>query len=192
MKKGPFSTCIFSLLLLLAACSPETKMSVLQFFFDGVEDPGNDSLDVAEKSQVSDTVFTDSVIAFYENFRSYHEPYKKKECSLCHDQNAVGDIIIGEPELCYSCHPDFNKEFQSLHGPVDAGFCSSCHHPHMSKYESLLLAPDNELCFPCHIKEEVERPKAHKDIGAQICIECHDPHGKNDPHFKRKPIPLER
>jgi len=178
----------------LVACAPASKYRLLSFFFDGVPEPHSDTAVVAgvDLPMILDISQHDSAQVINQTAYFVHEPYRKKECGSCHDQNDVGSLVKLEPALCYMCHDDFNTKFTSLHGPVDGGYCSTCHLPHMSKNEHLLVGPDNDLCFPCHVKEEVERPKAHVDIGDDLCIKCHDPHGTNNPHRLKNMIPLER
>ena len=179
--------------LAFAACAPASRQQVLTFFFDGVPAPEKDSTGEYDTSTIAHQVTeNDSVMKTTISEYYVHEPYRKKQCGACHDANNVGKLIKEESALCYICHQDFNTLFSSLHGPVDAGFCSTCHLPHLSKNKGLLLQPGNELCLPCHVKEEVKRPRAHVDIQEKLCVECHDPHGMSAPHRLKKPIPLER
>lgn len=182
----------FSMIILLLACSPKTRLTTLAFFFDGVPTPVDTSANTALPEPQQSTVGSDSVIVLNQPAGSVHQPYKEKNCMACHDKNNVGELLKEEPTLCYGCHTDFNATFSTLHGPVDAGFCSSCHTPHDSKNEKLLLEPGNDLCFPCHVASEVERPKEHLDIGNERCIHCHDPHGVDKESVTRKAIPVGR
>jgi len=181
-----------SIMILLLACSPESRLATLSFFFDGVPTPADTSANPALPGLQQNTSGTDSAIVFIQLAGSIHEPYKEKNCMACHDKNNVGELLKEEPSLCYGCHTDFNTTFSTLHGPVDAGFCSSCHKSHDSKNEKLLLEPGNDLCYPCHVASEVERPKEHLDIGNERCIHCHDPHGVDKESVIRKAIPVGR
>lgn len=193
MKSGRKITKILLLIAFLSACSPEARLNTLVFFFDGVPAPATDTMvppsDTPAFSFLSEN---DSSPAMQQTMYSYHEPYQEKHCTACHDANAVGSLVQNEPELCYACHQDFNTRYEALHGPVDAGFCSSCHDPHMSRGRSLLISQGNELCSICHQSEEVSQPLEHADIGKELCITCHDPHAKKIFRQKPKPIPLER
>lgn len=180
-----------AILVFMVACAPNSRMNVLSFFFDGVPKPDTSETVQPDRLSVSQQSFSeDTLIQPIASLYTYHKPYQEKKCTSCHDKNAVGILISKEPELCYGCHEDFNKKFSTLHGPVDVGFCSSCHKAHLSKNAGLLVEPGNNLCFPCHIASEVERPKAHIDIDDALCISCHDPHGHNK--IIRKAIPIGR
>ena len=179
--------------IMLMACNPQSRLQTLNFFFDGVPDPVNDSLQsLSPAGQKGDLVENESsTVSEYERY-AYHAPYQDKNCTACHDRNDIGTLVQGEPDLCYGCHLDFNQQYDFLHGPVDAGFCSTCHEPHMSREQYLLTAPGNELCTSCNLEEEVQQPLEHKDIGEDLCISCHDPHGKDEQKRTLKRIPLER
>lgn len=174
--------------LLFTSCSPKAGNKVLTIFFDGV--PTVDTIDeVADETLNISKTLEDSIknIIAENPFLSYHEPYRRKECLSCHDKNAVGNLLQTEPDLCFSCHEDFNTKYKYLHGPVSAGFCSTCHQAHVSKSRKLLLSPGNQLCFPCHTSYEIEQPDTHIKIGDSLCTDCHNPHGENKkPHTKIK------
>lgn len=193
MKVGLKIAKVLLFIALLTACSPEAKLNTLAFFFDGVPVPVTDTMvPPAGTPELPFLAENDSSLAMQQTMYSYHEPYQEKHCTACHDENAVGSLVQNEPELCYACHKDFSADNEALHGPVDAGFCSSCHDPHMSQGKSLLILPGNELCSNCHLSEEVRQPLEHADIGRELCITCHDPHVNKVFRKKPKPIPLER
>lgn len=179
--------------IIVNGCNPAKKHKTLAFFFDGVPAPyadttlRSDSLEVLPVKTLVDT----SGPLVSSLFASNHMPYKESQCTECHDQNDLGKLLRSEPALCYSCHMDFNQQFERLHGPVDVGFCSTCHHPHQSKHEKLLIAGDDELCMSCHSGDRLEETRSHKEIGDQSCMNCHDPHGIVEPPLKPKAIPGE-
>ncbi len=78
-----------------------------------------------------------------------------------------------EPGLCYGCHDKFEKA--NLHTPVDQGMCTSCHDPHASKQEKLLLESKTELCAGCH-EDQAKSENPHGPVAAGECMECHEPH----------------
>jgi len=168
--------------LILATCSPQKRMELLSFFFDGVPRTEKDTIQQQADSIQYLANGTDSLLNLAPAVPSmfYHKPYLEKKCMDCHDKNAVADLLKPEPDLCYTCHDDYSKKFKTLHGPVDAGFCTVCHLPHMSSNKGLLSAPGNEHCFPCHITYEVKQPPDHVEIGTKLCVTCHDPHGIKD------------
>lgn len=187
MKMNRIIPPVLLLLSVLTACSPLARHHALSFFFDGV--PLADTTETpVEMQQHESMTAPDSSIVIQRNSYAYHQPYQRKQCVACHNENAVGSLVRQEPELCYSCHENFNTQFASLHGPVDAGFCSSCHDPHMSREKYLLKTAGNALCTICHLAEEVRQPPEHADIGKALCISCHDPHTSKV--FRKKPIPI--
>ena len=165
-----------------SACTPHKRFGILSFFFDGVPEPeksvnispGDSLLLVNIVADSLNAVLTESPTMYY------HEPYQKKQCTKCHDQNSVGDLKYEEPQLCYSCHENFSTKYEKLHGPVDYGFCTVCHEPHMSENKSLQVDSGSALCSPCHISYEVSQPDTHVEVGDRLCRECHNPHGFNN------------
>ena len=85
----------------------------------------------------------------------YHEAYGSKTCQNCHDNTVGNDLLEPQPALCYNCHDDFTEEFTFLHGPVSSGYCTECHHPHLSKNQMLLKKTGQELCLNCHEESDV-------------------------------------
>ncbi|MCK5382349.1 MAG: hypothetical protein KAJ65_01215, partial [Gammaproteobacteria bacterium] len=55
--------------------------------------------------------------------------------------------------------------------------CTSCHSPHKSKRQYMLLKADNvELCTQCHSNNDLQMTVEHKQDPAADCIACHNPH----------------
>lgn len=180
MKLRKSNIALLILLMLIAACSPHKRFNVLSFFFDGVPNP-EDSVN----SVLADTILLANLDIDSMNYEltmaptmNYHKPYQERKCMDCHDKNAVGELINKEPQLCYSCHDNFNTKYEKLHGPVDFGFCLVCHEPHMSENRKLQKVSGNALCFPCHVSYEVKQPDTHVEIGDALCNKCHNPHGE--------------
>jgi predicted CXXCH cytochrome family protein len=78
------------------------------------------------------------------------------------------------------CHDDIEEDMASAtsrHAPVSEGECTSCHSPHKSALDTLLLAPSPDLCLGCHedVKEKLETQRQHDPV-AEDCLNCHQPH----------------
>ncbi|MFC1733804.1 cytochrome c3 family protein [candidate division KSB1 bacterium] len=165
---------------IISACSPKSNYKVLSVFFDGVPNPSTaDS--IARIDSINQTI--ELSLQSIEKAKSqfvFHPPYLEKYCASCHDQSYMGQFLETMPGLCYQCHENFGDLYKVMHGPVDAGFCSECHNPHMSKNESLLLRTGQELCLYCHSHADVFKNEVHADIENTDCTECHNPHGGDD------------
>ncbi len=106
-----------------------------------------------------------------------HPDYKRKNCDKCHTVEHSYRLKQRQPDLCYQCHPNFTSKFSKLHGPVAAGFCTTCHEPHKSTYKALLKMPVRDVCQHCHEAGDVVKNVAHQKINKTECLQCHDPHG---------------
>lgn len=172
------------ILIILAAfvigCSPKSNYNTLSKFFDGVPNPYiADSIRIADSlalAQQLDNQYLGQVEPEY----NYHPPYLGKECASCHDQKQMGKLSQPMPGLCYTCHEDYNNQYKVLHGPVDAGFCTECHNPHMQINEKLLIRTGQDLCLSCHSAKAVFKNEVHLDIDDADCTDCHNPHGGDD------------
>jgi predicted CXXCH cytochrome family protein len=109
-----------------------------------------------------------------------HFPYAERECAACHDPNSLGTLQEPQPDLCYMCHEDYSRSYTYLHGPVAGGYCTSCHHPHLSENAHLLRFTGSELCYYCHRKEGVLKNDMHTDLEGMDCCDCHNAHGGED------------
>ncbi|PLX14477.1 MAG: hypothetical protein C0597_10005 [Marinilabiliales bacterium] len=159
---------------LISSCVTEDNYKYWTFFFDGVPDPtiSNDL-----EGQVTDS---STLVVGVEDTKPTiikHYPYAENECSSCHDQNNMGAYVEPQPALCYQCHDDMSLTYESLHAPVQAGYCTSCHNPHQSSIPDLLVKEGQELCFECHDRTSIEQGVIHKDIPETDCISCHNRHG---------------
>jgi DmsE family decaheme c-type cytochrome len=85
-------------------------------------------------------------------------------------------------QRCMSCHQSSveNSSFsQSVHLSQGVG-CLSCHSPHHSDQQGLLVKEQTLLCYGCHAQQKAEfaRPYRHRvDVGLIKCSDCHNPHG---------------
>jgi predicted CXXCH cytochrome family protein len=170
-----------SLGLMISACSYKT----LSTFFDGVPNP-NDTTMLASINNpdqtLSERINEINAIKAGPDM-NYHMPYLDKACTACHDENLIGKFVKAEPDLCYQCHEDFSKTYSVLHVPVEMGECTSCHSPHMSENDKLLLKTGQQLCFGCHDEGDIRKQESHKEIGTTNCTECHNPHGGSETYL---------
>src|SRR6185436_2724106 len=60
-------------------------------------------------------------------------------------------------ELCYKCHTEKRGPFLHEHAPVRED-CTSCHDPHGSNHERLLVAKPPFLCQRCHFSGHASPP----------------------------------
>lgn len=181
------------LFLLAIACTPERKVKVLAFFFDGVpplnaeEKMDSGELDPVDQPGTGDT--SDPAVeqsaegqqassSGSEPYASVHPPYENRGCDDCHDRSAAGFLRQRGADLCFQCHDQVPFERPFLHGPVAAGDCVFCHHPHRSRQEALLKGPVRELCLQCHLQDDVMKNENH-DMETD-CTLCHDPHGADN------------
>lgn len=176
-----------AVILIPVACSVEKRYRMLSFFFDGVPDPFADSLSVE-----SDTVLVpeeDSSTFFAHLVKPeflVHQPYRDRECSMCHEQGSMSNLSTSQPDLCYSCHTNFSEIYSNEHGPSVGGYCTQCHNPHRSKNESLLERQGLDLCLNCHGSDQFFESVFHYPSDELRCDNCHDPHGGNEHSLLRK------
>jgi len=124
-----------------------------------------------------------------------HTPYKKKECTGCHNPHASdNDKLLVQPNdqrLCYQCHekaqgPGANAKNQ--HGPFAMGACVACHAPHAGTAKANLVAKASELCLGCHetLADDIKSSRhVHRPV-KNGCTKCHSPHGTDQAYFLLK------
>jgi len=105
-------------------------------------------------------------------------------CDGCHSSNGIEhpkqgvkgfDLAEQLPALCYMCHEE--KKQATIHAPVEAGECLTCHSPHASDTKGLLVNDkQQDLCFTCHDAGILARQVKHKPVADGKCSDCHDPH----------------
>ena len=105
----------------------------------------------------------------------------------------VGDSI---GELCTSCHAEKRGPFLWEHAPSRDG-CATCHDPHGTSNERMLVSKPPILCQRCHVS--TRHPSTIYDaaligsgaspsvrIYARSCVTCHSAiHGSNHPSGQR-------
>ena len=178
-------TIMFLLIALLFSVSLGCSRKTLSVFFDGVPNPG-DSLHVVPRRTIvkTDTSMTrENPVQPAVSNRSVHPPFQLKKCNLCHDPNEKAKLLMPQPGLCNLCHDDFKVFYSFVHEPAESGHCTSCHSPHASENNKLLLKNGRQLCLTCHNSAEVLTQKVHQDEKTRDCIACHNPHGGNKKYF---------
>lgn len=106
-------------------------------------------------------------------------------CMSCHDFTGKTNMNFGHGSNanCYQCHPEQGGPFLHEHEAassfaIEGEGCISCHTPHGSANDRLLVQPGNRLCFQCHSTPPLHRTQ-HDGIATRFdCVECHtDMHG---------------
>ena len=180
------------LLMYAMSCEPVQRHKILTFFFDGVdsqspphEPRGDCNLCHKGRRQLQQVGERPETVWFV------HEPWKNRNCNLCHEQLdekqwALPKLTVPMPELCYQCHIDYPATEPYVHGPVAVGECLHCHETHKSRIAGLLKKKEPELCYQCHeIIEDTEIP-GHPDEPIPQCTKCHDPHAGLDRMLLKK------
>jgi len=192
----------------VSGCSQTTRHDVLTFFFTGVPEPGEaaasetgaDTTTAVVKQRKKRKLVSQS--PFF-----VHGPYGAGQCKLCHATTASKQfrtdmardaavsravdmdprLAFDQEELCVTCHSEKNPELTRAnglrqHGPGTTGWCTSCHSPHKSKRQYMLLKANNvELCTQCHSINDLQLTAQHKQDPAADCIACHNPHVGKSP-----------
>lgn len=120
--------------------------------------------------------------------QSVHPPVKEGMCTACHLATAEAakktkhpgnlsiTLIQEGADLCYQCHEPKNKK-KTIHAPVMAGDCITCHDPHQSQNKGMLKQAGARLCFQCHPDSIIAKQKViHPPVASEDCSGCHDNH----------------
>jgi DmsE family decaheme c-type cytochrome len=98
-------------------------------------------------------------------------------------------------QTCAQCHMQRKaQQLQASHMPLGVGTtnamgCTSCHNPHGSANEKLLVAPTvNDVCFTCHADKRGPFLWEHAPV-TENCANCHNPHGSNNEQMLKVPKP---
>jgi DmsE family decaheme c-type cytochrome len=127
---------------------------------------------------------------------STHEA-RNVACTDCHSVMHPGTERGGLKRAtvlatCGNCHKDKQAAVTKYsHMPLGEGKmeCSSCHSPHGSPNEKLLIASSaNETCFGCHAEKRGPFMWEHLPV-TENCANCHDSHGSNKQRMLKLPLP---
>jgi predicted CXXCH cytochrome family protein len=200
---------IFLLSVMLLSCgSPEKRYKVLTVFFDGVPEPGSrqeeNETKVKDQSQTDKSPEQKIVI----QIRSSHPDYAERNCDNCHDRSSSNFLRARSDRICFECHDEDEFKGDFIHGPAAVSDCLTCHMPHESQYDKLLIAESQGICLYCHEASDVALNPAHSglslptagitpDAGKQeqqddqqakpsLCTPCHDPHKGENRFFLRQ------
>jgi predicted CXXCH cytochrome family protein len=177
--------CVLAAAVWQGCTATKDNYTTLSFFFDGVPDPNLATSTIDPKTgeiRERGTV-------------SLHKPFEKEQCSECH--GGQGLLDRNSSFVCMKCHENQLTKHQRMHGPVAAGACLWCHHPHESLRAHLMRDTDRKVCGQCHIVGALDavREPAHADE-KRACLECHSGHGgpkvfmlKVDALPETKPLP---
>jgi predicted CXXCH cytochrome family protein len=94
-------------------------------------------------------------------------------------------------QACLECHAAFEDLLKkpSVHTPVKAKQCTSCHNPHASNHAKLLDADAGKVCLDCHGGLVPASAKSvHKPVAETRCMGCHDPHASANKQNLVKPV----
>jgi DmsE family decaheme c-type cytochrome len=112
-------------------------------------------------------------------------------CNDCHDPHNgfPTDTWNGLNETCLSCHTEMAGPFVFEHDGVQSEDCITCHKPHGSTHDKMLVADGNSLCLQCHFETTFNADDnwnlakmPHGGILATEgrCYDCHtEIHGSN-------------
>ena len=112
-----------------------------------------------------------------------HAPVDAGECTSCHElvsaETHTYKFVAEGKALCEECHEDVTEEHKFAHGAAAGGGCVTCHDPHGSDQEKMLVRSGPDLCLRCHTAvAQCLADSAHKHSPAtEDCLGCHSPHG---------------
>ncbi len=129
---------------------------------------------------------------------SHIHPVLEDGCDSCHEPNdnqhpttegkefSLTDPV---PDLCFACH-DGAEEAKLVHVPFEEGECLTCHSPHGSDREKLLIySEENPVCADCHDFDETIHRVNHAPFENKECMECHLPHYGDNRSLLKKDTP---
>ena len=127
-----------------------------------------------------------------------HMPVREGKMSCSSSHNPHGSISnvkalrtgSSVQELCVNCHTEMRGPVLWEHVPVREN-CATCHDPHGSSNDRMLVVRQPMLCQRCHAaykhpstlydKDEITTKKSNRMFG-RSCVNCHSNiHGSNHP-----------
>ena len=114
---------------------------------------GSSRVEVSSVPAATDAAALKGSAVFY-----MHQPIKEAAeamaCEKCHTMSGEAPArVLGlakVPGACESCHEEVNIQLAHRHVLDSLRKCSSCHDPHGSTREKLLVGPPEKLCTQCH------------------------------------------
>lgn len=86
-------------------------------------------------------------------------------------------LIKPKAKICYICHGDKEKVFDtSGHGKFSVT-CGMCHNPHGAGQEKMLTKPAKDMCLLCHSDMKKHYMSTGHGKVELTCEMCHNPHG---------------
>lgn len=181
--------------LLTGDCDAASHSKWLRFFFDGVppDNQGTNAPAAAPsnaEAKPGGEARGKPVPAAPQATYYAHPPFAEQKCAACHEAQTGQGMKKKTPELCFDCHKDFLSNFKVKHQPVETGDCGSCHDPHQSdNNKMLLLKTGKDLCFDCH-ENFLEKGKVkHQPAENGECLSCHNPHATDQKKLLTKSAP---
>ena len=89
------------------------------------------------------------------------------DCHNVHEGNAIkgsGVDLANETDTCTKCHTAQKGPFVYEHGAMKEG-CTSCHNPHGTINQKMLVARDANLCLRCHLEAPSKIPSTDRTTG---------------------------
>jgi DmsE family decaheme c-type cytochrome len=109
-----------------------------------------------------------------------HHPIRegKVACSSCHSPHDNSDLQVKRAgSACVKCHTEKAGPFALEHDPVVES-CTTCHTPHGSVNQQLLVLRQPALCLQCHTATPVTHNTGTSTY--KKCTSCHEKvHGSN-------------
>jgi DmsE family decaheme c-type cytochrome len=97
-------------------------------------------------------------------------------CGACHEPHgsSIGLVRNEErpAELCFTCHTHLQGPFIFEHDPVSEG-CETCHSPHGTVANNLLVQTEPFLCLQCHEFHFHAGLEAHEET--EVYVPRYDP-----------------
>jgi DmsE family decaheme c-type cytochrome len=127
---------------------------------------------------------------------SQHEA-RNVACTDCHNAmhavsergNLAKSTVL---KTCGNCHKEKQAAMgKYAHMPLGEGKmeCTSCHSPHGSPNEKLLVGSSvNETCYSCHAEKRGPFMWEHMPV-TESCANCHDSHGSNKQRMLKQALP---